>query len=128
MRRIAALVSVAGYLLAAAPSYAMSICPSGSNFSNLCNLKAQNAGGVVGAVVQTLLIIAVIVCLFFLIWGGIRWITSGGDKGGVQQARSMIIAAIVGLVITLLAFFILNVVLIFMTGQGLTSLSIPTLL
>ncbi len=128
MKRIAAVLVIASYFIAAAPSYAMSICPSGSQFTSLCNLKPDKLGNVVGAVVQVLLVIAVVTCLFFLIWGGIRWITSGGDKGSVQAARSTIIAAIVGLVIAMLAFFILNIVLIFMTGKGLTTLSIPTLL
>jgi hypothetical protein len=128
MKRIAALLAIVSSFVITAPAYAMSLCPSGSNFGNLCNIKPQNVGGVVGAVIQVLLIIAIIVSLFFLIWGGIRWITSGGDKGGVQAARSMIIAAIVGLIISLLAYFIVDVILYFMTGKGLTSLQIPTLL
>ena len=128
MKRIAVLVSLVSSLVIAQPVSAQSICPRGGQFSNLCNLKPSNAGNIVGAVVQVLLIIAVISSLFFLVWGGVRWITSGGDKGQIAQARATIIAAIVGLIIALLAFFILNIVLTVITGQGLTTLSIPTLL
>lgn len=106
---------------------AQSICPSGGNFGNLCNLKAESSGKIVGNVVQILLIIAIVLALFFLIYGGIRYISSGGDKGKVDQARSTLTAAIVGLVISLLAFFILNLVTFVVTGKSFTTFTIPTL-
>src|SRR5438105_2469863 len=62
------------------PAYADSLCPSGgSGFEGLCSLKLDQAGGVVGKIVTILLTLAIILALFFLIWGGIRWIMSGGD-------------------------------------------------
>lgn len=83
-------------------------CPGAGQFSKLCNLNANNLGGIVGTAVTFILIIAVLIALFFLILGGIRWITSGGDKAKVDSARQTITAAIVGLVIAFLAFFILS--------------------
>ncbi len=93
-------------------------------FAKLCNLNANNLGGMIGAIVTFILIVAVLVALFFLIWGGIKWITSGGDKGKVDAARQTITAAIVGLVIAFLAFFILQVALGFF-GLSLTNLTLP---
>ena len=81
----------------------------------------------VQGVITILLILAVVVALFFLVWGGVRWTMSGGDQAKVQAARSSIIAAIVGLVIAFLAFFIVSFVLSFFTGQGLGNFAIPTL-
>ena len=132
MRRINALiisfsVALSLWLSSIAPAYATSICPKG-DFSSLCNIKVDKIGNVIGTVVQVLLIIAIILCLFFLIYGGIRWITSGGDKGQIAQARATLTAAVVGLIISLLAFFILNIVLLVVTGKGLSTLTIPTLL
>ena len=128
MKRIATLLALVYSFAAAAPAYAMSICPAGSSFSNLCKLNQNKVGSAVGVVIQVLLVIAIISCVFFLIWGGIRWIASGGDKGKVDQARGTLTAAVVGLVIALLSFFILNVILIVVTGKGITTLTIPTLL
>jgi len=128
MKRFAALLAVVSSFVVAVPAYAMSICPQGTNFGSLCNLKPNKVGSAVGVAIQVLLVIAIISCVFFLIWGGIRWITSGGDKGKVDQARSTLTAAIIGLVVALLSFFILNVILIVVTGQGITTLTIPTLL
>lgn len=57
-----------------------------------------------------LVITAVILALFFLIWGGIEWITSGGNKEKVQAAQKKIVFASVGLIIVLVSFMIINIV------------------
>jgi hypothetical protein len=82
----------------------------------------------VGGIVSLLLIGAIIIALFFLVFAGVHWITSGGDKAKIESARSTLIAAVVGLVISLSAFMILNLVLNFVTGQGLSGLTIPRLI
>lgn len=86
----------------------------------------ENLGQVIGFVVTIAFILAILIALFFLIYGGIKWITSGGDKGGVEAARNQIIAAVIGLIIVFLSFFILNLVLSFF-GLSLFDLTIPTL-
>jgi hypothetical protein len=108
------------------PAYAV-LCPPGS-FTSLCNINPANAGGFVSTFVQYLLIFAILASLFFLIWGAIRYIMGGGDKGKIDQARGTIISAIIGLIVSLVAFFILNLILYFFTGQGVTNMQIPTLL
>src|ERR1700677_3159847 len=116
MKKITAIILTAiSYLGLATSVFAQtSVDPCGSvqsGFGRLCNLSANNIGGIVGAAVTFILIIAVLIALFFLIWGGIRWITSGGDKAKVESARGTIIAAIIGLIIAFLAFFILSLAL-----------------
>ncbi len=51
---------------------------------------------------------AVLVCLIFIVWGGLAWISSGGDKQKLAAARARIMYAIVGLVLVLLSFMIVN--------------------
>ena len=53
---------------------------------------------------------AIILSLVFLVWGGIDWILSGGDKHGVEAARMKIIYAVIGVVVSLSAYFILSLV------------------
>jgi hypothetical protein len=55
-------------------------------------------------------IAAVILALFFIVWGGIGWIISGGDKQKLAQARQRIVFAIVGLIIAFLAYLIISVI------------------
>ncbi|HRN96040.1 MAG TPA: pilin [Candidatus Levybacteria bacterium] len=57
---------------------------------------------------NALFVIAILATLAFLIWGGISWITSGGDKEKLEKARKTIIYAIVGLVVVLLSVVIMN--------------------
>ncbi|HSX40229.1 MAG TPA: hypothetical protein VLF68_01310 [Candidatus Saccharimonadales bacterium] len=59
--------------------------------------------------VELFLIAAVVFALFMLIFGGIGWISSSGDKQKIASARNRIIYAIIGLVVVLLSFFILTV-------------------
>ena len=128
MKKIIGIIIAAGsYLSFAASAFAqanVNPCPQTGQFMNLCNLNANNIGAIIGAAVEFILIIAVIIALFFLIWGGVRWITSGGDKAKVESARGTIIAAIIGLVIAFLAFFILSLALSFF-GLSLTNLTLP---
>ena len=92
----------------------------------LCQSQHTSLGSIIGFIITILFIIAVLIALAFLILGGIKWITSGGDKGGVETARNQIIAAVVGLIIVFLAFFILNLVL-GLFGLNLFDLKLPTL-
>lgn len=107
--------------------YADSLCPPAGNFGNLCNLKAENAGATVGKIVSVLLIVAIILALLYLVYGGIKYITSGGDKAKIDGARAHITAAIVGLVIAFLSFFILNVITYVFTGKAFGDFTLPTL-
>lgn len=40
-----------------------------------------------------------IAVLIFLIWGGVEWLTAGGDKTRVQTAQQMISNALIGLAV-----------------------------
>lgn len=70
-------------------------------------------------IINAIIVIGIVLSLIFLLWGGLRWIMSGGDKGKVDTARSTIVAAIVGLIIVILAYVIINVVLQIFTNRTL---------
>lgn len=114
-------------LLFVTPSFAatINICPGGG-FAKLCNIDFDSFPGIVTTLINLALIAAVVIALFFLIYGGIKWVLSGGDKTAVEAARNHIVAAIVGLAIALLAFFILNIIGGFF-GITLRDLQLPKL-
>jgi hypothetical protein len=72
------------------------------------------------SILNIVLTIGVIAVLLYLIWGGIEWITSGGDKGKTESARNKITSAVIGLVILISAWAILQFV------QSLLGLKILT--
>lgn len=97
------------------------ICPkstSNLNFTLLCNINPTNA---FPTLLSFILIAAIVVSLFYLIWGGIKWIMSGGDKANVETARGHIIAAIIGLILVFSAWFVMNFILQTFFGGNLTS-------
>ena len=88
-------------------------------------VRITNLGTLISALIGTLLIIAALLAFFFLIFGGIQWITSGGDKTGMEAARNKITHAIVGLVIVGAAWAIMMLVQGFLGlnvigGSGIT--------
>lgn len=59
--------------------------------------------------VELLLLVAVFLCVGFVLLGGFKWLTSEGDKKNLESARDTIIWAVVGLLLVFLAFLIINV-------------------
>ena len=64
--------------------------------------------GIINAVIAVLGIVAVIV----IIMGGISYMTSSGDAGKVKKAKDTILYGIIGLIIVVLAFAIVNFVIV----------------
>ena len=122
---------MAGIFLASAPlafAETLNPCPPGQ-FSPLCNFTSANFGKLLGNLITLAFIIAVVVALAYLIYGGVRWIMSGGDKAALDSARNHIVAAILGLIVVFLAFFILNILIgFFLPGVSLSSLTLPSAL
>ncbi len=56
-------------------------------------------------------VIVGIIAVIMIIWGGLKYITSGGDSGNVTGAKNTILYAIIGLIIVALAQFIVRFVL-----------------
>ena len=107
------------YLSLSLPAFAQSIdpCPKdqpgSTNFNPLCGIGADNLGAIIQGIITMMFIVATLLALGFLIFGCIKWITSGGDKAGVETARNIIVAALVGLVVVFLSYFVLTFVLKF---------------
>jgi TRAP-type C4-dicarboxylate transport system permease small subunit len=71
---------------------------------------ANNFGSkILSTVVSLLLLAAVILCLFYLILGGFKWIMSEGDAKQVEGARNQILWAAIGLGVCFLSFAFVNV-------------------
>jgi len=97
------------------------LAPTG-DFSNL---GAITISGLISAAVILILVIASLVFFFMLIFGGIKYITSGGDKAQTEAARGTITAALIGLVIVFSAWAIITLINAFF-GIDILSLQIPT--
>lgn len=82
--------------------------------------KITDIGGFVTNILEVIMIVAAIASLVYLFWGGLEWITSGGDKAGTEKAKSKITDAIIGLVIVFSAWAIFQLLQTFL-GFSITS-------
>lgn len=59
-------------------------------------------------IVGWILIFAGVIALFLIILSGIKFTTSGGDPKQIDEARKTLTYAIIGLIVVLLSFTIIN--------------------
>lgn len=69
------------------------------------------ADGVINQFTNIVLYIVGFISVVMLIWGGIRYILSGGDNKKITDAKNTILYALLGLVIAFFAYAIVNFVL-----------------
>lgn len=67
--------------------------------------------GVFTRVTNTVLYVVGAISVLMLVWGGLRYIISGGDSKKVTDAKNTILYAILGLAIAFFAYAIVNFVL-----------------
>lgn len=67
--------------------------------------------GIFTRITNTVLYIVGVISVIMLVWGGLRYILSGGDSKKITDAKNTILYAIIGLVIAVLAYAIVNFVL-----------------
>lgn len=83
---------------------------------------ATDLGLYINQILRVVLVISALLVFAQLIWGGLEWITSGGDKKKVDDARNKIIAAVIGLIIVASSFAILQLALNFIGYDSINEL------
>lgn len=73
------------------------------------NLVGPN--GAFTNITNTILYVVGAIAVLMLVWGGIRYIISGGDSKKVTDAKNTILYALLGLIIAFFAYAIVNFVL-----------------
>ncbi|MBQ3326037.1 hypothetical protein IJG79_02755 [Candidatus Saccharibacteria bacterium] len=74
--------------------------------------------GVFTQITNTVLYVVGVISVIMLIYGGLRYVISGGDSKKVTDAKNTILYAIIGLIISILAFAIVNFVINAVTGDS----------
>jgi len=85
----------------------------------------SNFGELLGNIVIAAMVIAGLMVFFYLIIGGIQYITSGGDKAQAEAARDRITYALIGLVIVVGSFAIIKLVEAFF-GINIINFQLPS--
>ena len=75
-------------------------------------------GGIFRTITNVLLFLIGAISVIMLIVGGIRYVVSGGDSTAVQNAKNTILYAIVGVVVAILAYAVVNFVITSFAANG----------
>ena len=115
------VVAMAGVvpLMAAQPTLAVS-CPGGSargwaNTLSECSIPESESGDTLIPTLQVIINVVLgvlgLIAVIMIIIGGFSFMTSQGDASKVTKARNTILYGVIGLIIAMLAFAIVNFVL-----------------
>ena len=95
----------------------------GANAARADGMPTELIGdnGVFSRITNTVLLIVGLSSVIMLVYGGLRYILSGGDSKKVTDAKNTILYAIIGLIISMLAYAIVHFVLNSVIGVGTTN-------
>lgn len=85
-------------------------CGGQGSGTAVCAAKDDQADSILKTVINVLLYIIGIVAVIMIVIGGIRYTTSNGDSSSIKSAKDTILYAVVGLVVAIMAFAIVNFV------------------
>ncbi|MDO4271388.1 MAG: hypothetical protein Q4C83_00150 [Candidatus Saccharibacteria bacterium] len=98
----------------AGPSHVVHASAKGEVQNGFNAVGGSNSGSLtdmVKKIINTMLFIVGILAVVMIIYSGIRYITAHGDKGQVASAQSTLIYSIVGLVVAIVSYAIVNFVI-----------------
>lgn len=70
----------------------------------------RDFGALFSSIGNFLFMVAFVFAFIYLIWGGFRLITAGGEERAISEARETITYAIVGIIIVFLSYLIVKLV------------------
>ena len=125
MKKLATLINSALLSLTlATPAFAQGTGTVG--FEKPAEAKITDIGKLISTGISVVIIVSGILVFVFLVWGGIEWLTSGGDKGKVENARNRIVSALVGLAIIAASWALVRIIAYFFgVDAGLSTFTIP---
>ena len=83
---------------------------SGINAATTSEMQGKSVNNTVGSIVNVLLWVVGILSVTMIVWSGFKYITSAGDTSKLASAKSTLIYAVVGLIIAIMAYAIVNFV------------------
>ncbi|HMB65859.1 MAG TPA: pilin, partial [Patescibacteria group bacterium] len=83
----------------------------------------QNLPALVGNIISVILSLVGVILLIIVVYGGVLYMTAGGDSEKVRKAKSMIANSIIGLIIVLAAYSISSFVVRSIGGEGTSTLN-----
>lgn len=116
-RKIATATVTSVTMLSLAASNAFAQCFGSGCTTGIVNTGYSDLLSFIQAALNTVIGLAALVAVGFLVYSGVQYIMAAGDEGKVEKATKGITYAIVGLVICFISVLIVNFVLTAFLGQ-----------
>ena len=71
----------------------------------------RSAGDIAKDIVNIMFFVIGVMAVIMIIWGGIRYVLSAGNSAALTSAKNTIVYSIIGLIIAILAYAIVNFVI-----------------
>lgn len=84
----------------------------------VCSGDSKNATNIAKNIISILLWVVGIAAVIVIIYAGITFVTAAGNPSKISQAKTMLIYAVVGLAVAILAYAIVNFVINTSGGKG----------
>ena len=84
----------------------------------VCSGDSKNATNIAKNIISILLWVVGIAAVIVIIYAGITFVTAAGNPSKISQAKTMLIYAVVGLAVAILAYVIVNFVINTSSGKG----------
>lgn len=95
-----------------------------STIGKTAGLGSNDIYGTIGYIIQVALSLLGVVAICLIIYGGFKYMTSGGEEKGVDSAKKIIYSGVIGMLIILSAYAISSFVLKgLITATGNTGLT-----
>lgn len=75
-------------------------------------------GGLIYRIISLLLLVAGAIAVLFVIVGGYQYITAAGNEEKSEKGKKTLVDAIIGVVVIVLAYVIINVIVNTVSGSG----------
>lgn len=110
---IVSMLAVLGIALPATTAYAV-VLPAQEiqkGVNEVGGTDEQTLGQRVQTIVNILLYILGAIAVVMIVIGGVKYTTSNGDSGSIKTAKDTILYAVIGLIVAIMAYAIVNFVL-----------------
>jgi type IV secretion system pilin len=110
---LAVMAGVVGVMVPASQASAVDVfrqC-AGNNSSAVCKASgSDDLGKMVKTIINTILVVIGMISVIMIVVGGFRYTTSNGDSAAIKTAKDTILYSVVGLVVAIMSFSIVNFV------------------
>lgn len=124
-------LALAAAVVPSVPAFAQNECQSTAGGENLTLQSGANCAkgkgqqtdlfgqtGVFKRIVDVMLFLIGAISVIMLIMGGVRYVLSGGEQGKVAEAKNTILYAVIGVVVAILAYAVVNFVISSFSAQS----------